>query len=134
MDLKKQFELYRDAYIVDHPCFNVSILCKTIDYDEEFRAFPKMYDGALKNKWATPGVIPTFSRVFEGSNIATEPNIELEEPPRNHQLEKLLDLFIEPIVNNGIKYYKSEEIKALGINHNWFKVIFISDNTNYFLN
>lgn len=134
MDLKKQFELYRDAYIVDHPCFNAGILCRTVDFDEEFKPLPKLYDGSQRNRWAMPGFIPTFSRVFEGNPLAIDPNIELEEPPKNDTLEKLLDLFIEPILKDGIKYYKSEEIKALGINHNWFKVIFISDNTNYFLN
>ncbi|WP_375587139.1 hypothetical protein [Flagellimonas aurea] len=134
MDLKKQFELYRDAYIVDHPCFHASILCKTVDFDEEFKPLPKLYDGPDRNKWAMPGFIPTFSRVFEGNPLVIDPNIELEEPPRNETLEKLLDLFMEPIFKDGTKYYKSEEIKALGINHQWFKVIFISNNTNYFLN
>ena len=134
MDLQKQFELYRDAYVVDHPCFNVGILCKTIDFDSEFKPLPKLYDGPEKNKWAMPGFIPTFSRVFDGNPLAIDPNVEMEDPPINHELEKLLDLFIEPITNNGAKYYKSEEIKALGINHKWFKVIFISENTNYFKN
>lgn len=134
MDLQKQFELYRDAYVVDHPCFNVGILCKTIDFDSEFKPLPKLYDGPEKNKWAMPGFIPTFSRVFNGNPLAIDPNEEMEDSPNNHELEKLLDLFIEPITNNGAKYYKSEEIKALGINHKWFKVIFISENTNYFLN